>query len=384
MRQVRRSTCAAVAMAVIFVALSLPVRANALTTPHGSRASEFSLNGVSCEEPEDCLAVGDYADGSGSSEPSSELWNGMSWTPVQIRASNNSGLNSVACPGMSSCLAVGFARYTPLSEIWNGGVWKTLSVPAPSGQIASSLQSVACTGVSSCSAVGFYNNSASKSLNLAEHWNGTSWDLQSVPDPVGVAGSELSSVACATANSCVAVGYSFNTKGNSHSLAERWNGSVWTVVPTPNHTGGSEDVLNSVWCSGPADCTAVGDYFALSGSSYALIEDWNGTSWAIAATPADSGALLGISCAGTSRCVAVGDSAHGTFSEIRIKAKWQVVASPNPKKSSDSAILLGVSCGGDFGCSAVGQYTGVSSDTTYDLGEIWNGSDWTITRTPNH
>jgi len=57
----------------------------------------------------------------------------------------------------------------------------------------------------------------------------------------------------------------------SGGLAAQWNGSSWTVQPTPH--GGFEDVS----CATPASCTATGLYFHPFARSPALplVEHWD-------------------------------------------------------------------------------------------------------------
>jgi hypothetical protein len=58
-------------------------------------------------------------------------------------------------------------------------------------------------------------------------------------------------VFCTSASQCTAVGGT-----GSAALAERWNGSTWTVQQTafpPRHK-----VLNALSCASASTCTAVG------------------------------------------------------------------------------------------------------------------------------
>jgi hypothetical protein len=225
--------------------------------------------------------------------------------------------------------------------------------------------------------MGFYLNGSSKWLTLAESWNGTGWALVTSPSPRDVDGSELAGVACARATSCVAVGDTFTKTGNTHTLAESWNGANWTIVASPNNSAGSENTLMSTFCTSASDCTAVGDYFALSGTSIPLIENWNGVSWTLVAGQTASGDLDSVSCPNASRCAAVGEGPNGTFTEIRRGTTWRVVASPNPKGGL-GGILAGASCATSSSCDAVGYDTGEASDTTYNLAETWNGVEWEL------
>jgi hypothetical protein len=56
------------------------------------------------------------------------------------------------------------------------------------------------------------------------------------------------------------------------------DGTTWTVVPSPNVTlpGGN---IQSVSCSAPKACTAVGTNLDASGINVTLAERWDRTSW---------------------------------------------------------------------------------------------------------
>ena len=94
-------------------------------------------------------------------------------------------------------------------------------------------------------------------MTLAERWNGTSWTVQSTPNRSGAAESYLEGVSCTSAITCTAVGYE---RFPPVTLAERWNGTSWTLQPTPDPIGGQSDSrrLEGVSCSSVTTCTAVG------------------------------------------------------------------------------------------------------------------------------
>jgi hypothetical protein len=110
---------------------------------------------------------------------------------------------------------------------------------------------------------------------------------------LSVINASLSSVSCSAANDCIAVGAVQEMRSGSFQffpLAEHWNGSAWTVLPTPapRHPGGG-DLLSSVSCTSstgcsPSNCMAVGDFIGI-GNGMTLAEPWNGTSWKVVKTP---------------------------------------------------------------------------------------------------
>jgi hypothetical protein len=127
-----------------------------------------------------------------------------------------------------------------------------------------------------CVAVGTYV-SGSNTLTLVESWNGTTWSVVPSPNPKGhfyVSG--LSGVSCWSLTNCAAVGFARARKKPPHSypqtLVETWNGNAWTIVPSPDpsETG---DNLSGVSCSGsPTYCYAAGNSY-LSGLVVPLFED---------------------------------------------------------------------------------------------------------------
>jgi hypothetical protein len=91
--------------------------------------------------------------------------------------------------------------------------------------------------------------------------------------------STLPGVSCATSISCFAVGLA-----NIQTLIERWQGSKWVQVTSPNPTGATSSSLHAVFCLSPAACWAVGR-FTKTGPDISLAEYWNGRRWSIVQTP---------------------------------------------------------------------------------------------------
>jgi hypothetical protein len=231
--------------------------------------------------------------------------------PSPNNGTNGSELTSVSCDRANSCSAVGY-YYTSMGvsqtliESWNGTSWSI--VPSPNnGTSNNELNGVSCVSTTSCSAVGYYDTSMGVSQTLVESWNGTSWSI--VPSPNnGTSNNELNGVSCVSTTSCSAVGYYDTSMGVSQTLVESWNGTSWSVVPSPNN-GTSNNELNGVSCVSVSSCKAVGS--VVSTGIETLIESWNGRHWSIAASPptgVPNNLLSGVSCASRSRCEAVGTS----------------------------------------------------------------------------
>jgi hypothetical protein len=125
------------------------------------------------------------------------------------------------------------------------------------------LASVSCTAPGNCTAVGTYlNDTGTGTVALAEHWDGSTWTIQNARNKLGSSRDELEAVSCPSAASCVATGTYYNSTGTVRkTLAEHWNGSTWAIQTTPNPTGTTEAELTGVSCPASATtCMAAGLY----------------------------------------------------------------------------------------------------------------------------
>jgi hypothetical protein len=117
-------------------------------------------------------------------------------------------------------------------------------------------------------------------------------------------------VSCSTATACTAAGDDYTPGPFYSTLAERWNGTKWAIEATPNPTGATQSFLFAVSCPSATACTAAGDYQTSSGAQKTLAEHWNGTTWAIQSTPNPAGnapTLSGVSCSKATACTAARD-----------------------------------------------------------------------------
>jgi hypothetical protein len=283
-----------------------------------------SLSGVACISAADCIAVGFGGDGS---RPLIESWNGAAWAIDAIPPGGGS-LYVIKCAGASSCIAVGSGSGSkPLIEHYNGTSWARQAVPSG---VQGYLDGVACVTASDCYASGDYDNGGDRALLL--HWNGTAWAAQAspaLPKVEGTAASDvnLSSVAC-HGTDCTAAGGAYYWEGTPEAsvtttLAERWNGSAWSIEKTVNPPGDSagNDILYAVRCPSATSCTAAGEYGADADGSPALplIETWNGSTWSQAAVPDPShgngSAFSALACP-TTYCTAVGSQDNNYESPV--------------------------------------------------------------------
>ena len=79
-----------------------------------------------------------------------------------------------------------------------------------------------------------------------------------------------SDVSCASSRSCMAVG-SYIDLGMT-TLVESWNGTKWSIVPSPSNPDSHLAFLNGVSCTSSTSCIAVGFYPKDTGVSKTLVE----------------------------------------------------------------------------------------------------------------
>ena len=96
---------------------------------------------------------------------------------------------------------------------WDGKTWSILHTPhKPPQALDSKLVSISCGSASSCFGVGTYQLSHHPGQTLTERWDGTRWALVSSPNPPKPFDDydELTGVACASATSCLATGAQYD------------------------------------------------------------------------------------------------------------------------------------------------------------------------------
>ena len=152
--------------------------------------------------------------------------------------------------------------------------------------------------------------------------------------------SILTSVAKAAANDVWAVGWSSSTTGG-FTLIEHWNGSAWSIVPSPNGPGINN--LEGVAVASAGDVWAVGERNDTSQSAQPLTEHWNGSAWSIVASASNPGGgiLYGVT-ANSSFTWAVGANTYGaafqTLTERWDGSAWSILSSPSPQEVHNAAL----------------------------------------------
>ncbi|HET6241915.1 MAG TPA: fibronectin type III domain-containing protein, partial [Arthrobacter sp.] len=306
-------------------------------------AEDYYFTAASCSSTNTCMTVFSLIDEFTLGKPGPLPWpaaeqvQGTSWeAPVRLprpAGEVNSGeIQGLSCPTAGFCQAVGWYRLEgggrlPLAELWNGTTWEVKSLPETGAAI---LNGVSCASATSCLAVGKYWKNG-KQVPLAELWDGTSWTSKSPNLPFGTEESVLTGVSCPTAGNCVASGFScahFCPGGTRTTLIERWTGS-WAVEPSPNE-GLESNELYGISCPTTSVCTAVGESSIIDGGWQAtLAEHLENGVWSIQPTPSpthyssfgsegcqgETKCGAPVSCPSVTECVATISQAAGGESE---------------------------------------------------------------------
>jgi hypothetical protein len=195
---------------------------------------------------------------------------------MPFRPGTASGTNSLGNPRFAnqqpaplSASQHAAAGSMPLVSAAQSNDWSIVSSPNTSATEHNALRGVTCVSASECWAVGYYlaENAAQ---TLIERWDGTSWSIVSSPNTSATQSNFLLGVTCASASECWAVGYYYNDNVISQTLIERWDGTSWAIVSSPNTSTTQSNLLYSVTCGSTPDCWAVGYYYNASSIAQTL------------------------------------------------------------------------------------------------------------------
>jgi hypothetical protein len=243
--------------------------------------SRFAAVGASSAT--DVWAVGQLGNTPATFHGLIEHWNGSAWTRIAVPAAELPGstLSGVTAGSATDAWAVGSRRDpntlvdSPLFEHWNGTVWSVV----PGGALG---VDAVLNGVTEISANDVWAVGTANEAGLTEHWDGTAWSLVAFARPTGE--STFHSVTATASNDVWAVG----SHGTS-TLVEHWNGTAWSIVASPNGPN-NNSTLMSVKSLSANDVWAVGRSTRLGVFSVTVTEHWDGTVWSLVASPNVAGA----------------------------------------------------------------------------------------------
>ena len=259
------------------------------------------------------------------------------------------------------------------------GAWSGPQPPSP-GTEDNNLNGVTVLSPCDAWAVGFDLDSGGMDQTLIEHWNGSTWTVVPSPNVAGV-DNILNGVRAESPTDIWAVGESAPAislaTGGARPLILHWDGHTWARVASPNPGKGA--TLNAVRTVSATDAWAVGS-FGNGTTGQPLILRWNGRKWAQVTSPhpGTNGALSSVAATSASNAWAVGAFFNGTADRSLILhwngQKWAQAASPNPGGPARNTFLNGIAADSVSGKAwAVGFYEGATGKA---LILAWNGKTW--------
>ena len=269
-----------------WTAQEAPVPANAAVRSGMYLAQLFA---VSCPSASQCVAVGEYSDSQGQWQPYLLTLSNGSWTaaeaPIPDNGVGGGWVTGVSCPSAAQCVAVGDygaggAGYLGMVLTSSDGSWTAATAPLPANnaEAGDTVSVVSCPAVSQCVAVGNYGPSTNGQMGLLLTDSDGSWTAAEAPLAAnGANGGELGlpGVSCGAVSQCVAVGAYYDTTGGEwqQGLLLTGSGSSWSAAqaPLPANAQIMDNTVTTgsavaVSCPSAAQCVAVGNYTATSGS----------------------------------------------------------------------------------------------------------------------
>jgi hypothetical protein len=164
----------------------------------------------------------------------------------------------------------------PLIEHFDGNVWSIVSSPAPRNDYYTVLSAVSAASANDVWAVGVTHDGTLPSKTFIQHWNGTGWSIVPSPSPDSQL-NELLGVAAVSANDVWAVGFRGGTRDDTplETLILYWDGFSWSQVASPNVIGAANQ-LSAVTAISANDVWAVG-----TAGGAPLSMHWDGSAWSI-------------------------------------------------------------------------------------------------------
>jgi len=279
------------------------------------------------------------------------------------------------------------------------GSWNIVPSPnvgEPGGDFDNQLSSLAVVSANDIWAVGNWGTYAAQRSTLAIHWNGTAWSKVNTPNGTNEV-NWLIGADAVSANDVWAVGYSATNppeQSTSKTLIEHWNGTAWSVVPSPNPNvplPGGPPISNQLF---GVDAVSANDVWAVGLSSNfttgrTFIVHWNGTSWTTipSPSPGEYGWLRSVSAVSATDVWAAGTYRNnGNQVTLTLRwngTKWNVVPSANDGPFTQELFKIRAISANDVW--AVGYHNAVFGFSQAFQTSIfhWNGSAWSVVPSPD-
>jgi hypothetical protein len=244
-------------------------------------------------------------------------------------------------------------------------------------------------------AVGYFFGCSSFLLKpMALHWNGSSWSVVPTPKLNTNDNAAFNAVVALSTKDVYAVGYKPASNGAVLTLIEHWDGAAWSVVSSPN-ANSTGNVLTSITANSPTDIWVVGDQVAPGIEARTLALHFDGGSWSVVPTPnpvhggnLTQNVLTSVVAVAPNDVTAVGYTLANLTELTMVQhwdgTSWTVVASPNMSTNAGSFnTLRGVTAVNKSDLYAVGFFANSTTNgQQLRLLLHFDGAAWTIISAP--
>ena len=407
------------------------------------------FNSVSCSSPGNCTAVGSFQvpiEGQESSTSDAITMTSTEgvWAPartavfpVDIQSEvHNANFTSISCSSSGNCTAVGSFKSREIGDVtraftmtMTNDVWglarqpelpESVKWPQSESETASHfgadiLNSVSCASPGNCTAVGHlinYTTDGGEAFTMTS-MNGI-WGVARVAEisaQFEPHNATFNSVSCASPGNCTAVGKFLNSSNMQEAFTMSMVDGVWAQGRPAEFRNGVHgsyylDEFNSVSCTSPGNCTAVGKFVNPFSMLEALTMTMTDGIWGLA-RPAVFSAMVqnetrggmsnSVSCTSPGNCTVVGffvnsdgyseaftlSMANGTWDLARPASFDSGVQIPSP-----NANFTSVSCASPGNCTAVGNFQpvtgGMKAFTMTSTNGVWNNAVPTVFASSTH
>jgi hypothetical protein len=257
--------------------IAVPLDPDTATVPSGQSAQTISgivMTGLACASSTQCLAVGHNAGGTGLAvalnPATGAILGGQS---VQtIAGTGGVGLEGVACPSATLCVAVGensgrsAGAAVPLNPA-TGAVLAGQGVQSITTKGV--LIAVACPTATQCLAVGFGASEPSVAVPIDPNTGALSSGQSD--QSISTRAQQLTGVSCPSSSLCLAVGN--DTGDPSTGQAVPIDPTSATIVAGQSiQTLAGTGSLNAVVCPSAARCVAAGSSFESAGAATEILD----------------------------------------------------------------------------------------------------------------
>jgi hypothetical protein len=299
-------------------------------------------------------------------------------------AGDEIAVNSLSCGTSHSCSAVGFVSNQHTTQAFvedeRDGAWSRATIPPGAATLnagnSAQLDAVSCTSRQNCSAVGWYTTRSQHIEVFTVRESSGKWSEALTVHGLSIRGINAivtSTIACASANSCVVSG-TYNVNSSAQRMApsrpfivDEVNGQWQRAMALPESISPADVNVTSVACRSVGNCSIGGEF--AGNQRVALVDNETDGVWAsairvpgIATLGRSSSTVSSISCGGENSCSAGGTYADRSgdilgFLTNEVDGKWStmetVKGSPDLHLDSNSGITtLSSTAPGE--CTALG------------------------------